>query len=158
MTNCFSVHSVLFWYWFPRLLRNSGNKHQNKPLVCAETVRYSSTYIILYIFCNGKLQITNISKRLSPGIELNVTVSRVALRDNPPHRYRTGWCLMLCRISTSQSTRIQGIWDIGDWSHRYGYVYFLGWGGGITCETVCFFLKTILLKDIFVVNATIFCF
>ena len=41
---------VLFWYLFPSLLRNSGNKHQNNPLVSAETIRRSSTYIILYLF------------------------------------------------------------------------------------------------------------
>ena len=29
--------------------RNSGNKHQNNPLVSAETIRHSSAYIILYI-------------------------------------------------------------------------------------------------------------
>ena len=40
---------VLFWYLFPTLLRNSGNKHQNNPLVSGETVRHSSTYIILDI-------------------------------------------------------------------------------------------------------------
>ena len=40
---------VLFWYWFPTLLRNSGTKHQNDPLVGAETVRHSSAYIILYL-------------------------------------------------------------------------------------------------------------
>ena len=40
----------LFWYWSPSLLHNSGNEHQNNPLVSAETVRHSSTYIILYIF------------------------------------------------------------------------------------------------------------
>ena len=40
---------VLFWYLFPSLFRNSGNKHQNNPLVSAETIRHSSTYIILYI-------------------------------------------------------------------------------------------------------------
>ena len=40
---------VLFWNLFPSLLRNSGNKHQNNPLVSAETVRHSSTYIILYV-------------------------------------------------------------------------------------------------------------
>ena len=39
-----------FWCLFPSLLRISGNKHQNNPLVSAETVRHSSTYIILYIF------------------------------------------------------------------------------------------------------------
>ena len=39
---------MLFWYLFPSLLRNSGNKHQNNTLVSAETVRHSSTYIILY--------------------------------------------------------------------------------------------------------------
>ena len=30
----------LFWYLF---------KHQNNPLVSAETIRHSSTYIILYV-------------------------------------------------------------------------------------------------------------
>ena len=40
---------VLFWCLFHSLLRNSGNKHQNNPLVSAETVRHSSAYIILYI-------------------------------------------------------------------------------------------------------------
>ena len=40
---------VLFRFLFPSLLRNSGNKHQNNPLVSAETVRHESTYIILYL-------------------------------------------------------------------------------------------------------------
>ena len=40
---------VLFWYLFPWLLHNTENKHRNKPLVSSETVRHSSTYIILYI-------------------------------------------------------------------------------------------------------------
>ena len=40
---------ALFLCLFPMLLRNSGNKHQNIPLVSAETVRHSSTYIILYV-------------------------------------------------------------------------------------------------------------
>ena len=40
---------VLFWYLFPALRRNSWNKHQNNPLVRAETIHHSSTYIILYI-------------------------------------------------------------------------------------------------------------
>ena len=44
---------VLFWYLFPLLLRNSGNKHQNNPLVSAETLRHSSTYIILYMMLHG---------------------------------------------------------------------------------------------------------
>ena len=40
---------VLFWYLFAELLLNSGNKHQINPLVSGETIRHSSTYIILYI-------------------------------------------------------------------------------------------------------------
>ena len=35
---------------FPLLLHNLGNKHQNNPLVSAETVCHSSTYIIFYFF------------------------------------------------------------------------------------------------------------
>ena len=41
---------VLFWCLFSSLLHYSGNKHQNNTLVSAETVRYSSTYIILYLW------------------------------------------------------------------------------------------------------------
>ena len=40
---------VLIWYLFPELRSNEGNKHQNNPLVSAETVRHSTTYIILYV-------------------------------------------------------------------------------------------------------------
>ena len=39
---------VLFLCLFPSLLRNPGNKHKNNPLVSAEVVRHSITYIILY--------------------------------------------------------------------------------------------------------------
>ena len=45
-----SLTRMLFLCLFPSLLRNSGNKHKNNPLVSAETVRHSSTYIILYVF------------------------------------------------------------------------------------------------------------
>ena len=45
----YALTQVLFWCLFPLLLRNSGNKHQNNPLVSAETVRHSSTSIILYL-------------------------------------------------------------------------------------------------------------
>ena len=38
-----------FCVLFPSLLHKSGNKHQNNPLVSVETVRHSSSYIILYI-------------------------------------------------------------------------------------------------------------
>ena len=41
---------VWFWCLFPLLLRNSGNKHQNNPLMSAETVRHSCTYIILNVY------------------------------------------------------------------------------------------------------------
>ena len=44
----YALTRVLFWCLFPSLLRNSGNKHQNNPLVSAQTVRHASTYIILY--------------------------------------------------------------------------------------------------------------
>ena len=40
---------VLFWHLFPSVLRNSGNKHQNDPLMGTETVCHSSTYVVLYI-------------------------------------------------------------------------------------------------------------
>ena len=40
---------VLFWCLFPSLLGNSGNKHQNNPLLSTETVCHSNTYIILFV-------------------------------------------------------------------------------------------------------------
>ena len=43
------TRGLFFWCLFTSLLRNSGNNHQNNPLVSAETVRHSSTYIILYL-------------------------------------------------------------------------------------------------------------
>ena len=44
---------LLFWCLFPSLLCNSGNIHQNNPLVSTETIRHSSTNIILYILRHG---------------------------------------------------------------------------------------------------------
>ena len=46
----YALTRVLFWCLFPSLLRNSGNEHQDNPLVSALTVRHASAYIILYIF------------------------------------------------------------------------------------------------------------
>ena len=45
----YALTLVLFWRLFPSLLRNLGNKHQNNPLVSAESVRHSNTCIILYV-------------------------------------------------------------------------------------------------------------
>ena len=47
--NCFSAHSSVILVFISLVVRNSGNKHQNNPLVSAETVRHSSTYIMLCI-------------------------------------------------------------------------------------------------------------
>ena len=44
VTNCLCVHSSVI------LVFISHNKKQNNPLVSTETVRHSSTYIILYFF------------------------------------------------------------------------------------------------------------
>ena len=49
-TTMTSVILVLCWCLFPSLLRNSGNKHKNNPLLSTGTIRHSSTHIILYIF------------------------------------------------------------------------------------------------------------
>ena len=49
----------LFWWLFPSLLRNFENKHQKNPFVCTETVRHSSTYIIL---CHKKMAKPSISE------------------------------------------------------------------------------------------------
>ena len=46
----YALTQVLFRCSFPSLLRNSGNKHQNNPLVSAYTVCHGSTYIILYLW------------------------------------------------------------------------------------------------------------
>ena len=44
----YALTRVLLLCLFPSLLRNSGNKHTNNPLVSAETVRHTSAYTILY--------------------------------------------------------------------------------------------------------------
>ena len=50
VTICLCAHSSVILLFIPSLPRNSGNKLQNDPLVSAETVCHSSTYIILYWF------------------------------------------------------------------------------------------------------------
>ena len=49
VTNCFCAHSSVILAFISLVSRNSRNKHQNNPLESAETVRLSSTYIILYL-------------------------------------------------------------------------------------------------------------
>ena len=46
VTNCFGAHSSVVFVF----IRNSGNKHKNNTRVSADTVRHTSTYIILYIY------------------------------------------------------------------------------------------------------------
>ena len=50
MTNCFCTHSSVILVFIYK-----QNKHQNNPLVSAETVRHLSRYIILYIELNQTL-------------------------------------------------------------------------------------------------------
>ena len=38
-----------FDVYFHRCFATRGNKHQNNPIVSAETVRHLSTYIVLYV-------------------------------------------------------------------------------------------------------------
>ena len=49
-----ALTGVLFWclflYEFILVYIFICNKHQNNPLVSAETIRHSSTYIIIYIY------------------------------------------------------------------------------------------------------------
>ena len=46
VTNCICAHSSVILVFISRV----ANKHQNNTLMSAETVRHSSTYIILYIY------------------------------------------------------------------------------------------------------------
>ena len=46
--NVSALTQVIILCLFPSLPRNLGNKHKNNPLMSAETVRHSSTYIIIY--------------------------------------------------------------------------------------------------------------
>ena len=50
---CTHFYALLFWCVCPSLLRKSGNKHQNNPVVSTLTVRHSSKYIIRYVFCRS---------------------------------------------------------------------------------------------------------
>ena len=70
---------VLFWYLFPELVRNSGNKNQNNPLVSAETVRHSSAYIILYIVDTSLQWLRqNMIQRLYPQNTPGISPSRAS--------------------------------------------------------------------------------
>ena len=53
-----------FWCLFPSLLRNSGNKHQNNPLVSVETVRHSNAYIFLYMCYQGEASVNDDEPKL----------------------------------------------------------------------------------------------
>ena len=44
-----ALTGVLFWCLFPELQSNKGDKDQNNTPVSTETVRYKSTYIILFL-------------------------------------------------------------------------------------------------------------
>ena len=52
------VHiSVLFWYSFLFVLRNTGNNHQNNPLMITYTAHHLSPDIMLYSFYEHKRQL-----------------------------------------------------------------------------------------------------
>ena len=53
-----ALHRVLFSVYFLHCC--ATNKHQNNPLVSAETVRHTSAYIILYIFDAGLTSVVHI--------------------------------------------------------------------------------------------------
>ena len=53
---------VLFWCLF--------DKHQNDPLVSAESVRHSSTYIILYMFSGVNL--SSVLYYIRSGLQYNL--------------------------------------------------------------------------------------
>ena len=42
-------------YYGISLLRNSGNKQRNNPLMSAETIRHSSTYTIINVSLSGEI-------------------------------------------------------------------------------------------------------
>ena len=46
--NCFGAHSSVIVVFISLI----ASQHKNNPLVRAETVRHSSTYIIFYLFVN----------------------------------------------------------------------------------------------------------
>ena len=79
----FALTQVLFWGFFPSLLCNSGNKHQNNLLVSAETIRHSSTYIILYIPYDDKFNNDN-RKDLTESIEIIILVIQSSVNDKRP--------------------------------------------------------------------------
>ena len=58
----YAITQLLFWCLFPSL-RNSGNKHQNNPLVNAYTVCHLSTYIILHNFMDDTLGVDSLPSR-----------------------------------------------------------------------------------------------
>ena len=102
---------VLSWYLFHSLLRNSGNKHQNSPLVNAETGRNSSTYIILYFhglgqFAEDMFEVYNIfvfvlhsyvtNSFLNALTDCLLMAPLIRLNETYHHRRQTHWCKHFC--------------------------------------------------------------
>ena len=78
---------VLLWCLFSLLLRNSGNRHQNNPLVTTETTRHSSTCIILYAWWRHQMA------RYWPFVR---GIHRSSVKS--PHKGQWGGALMLSLI------------------------------------------------------------
>ena len=49
-TNYLYAHLSVIWVFISLVAAQLGKYNQNNPLVSAQTVRHSSTYIILYIY------------------------------------------------------------------------------------------------------------
>ena len=71
---------VLFWNLFPSLLRNSGNKHQNNPLVSAETIPHSITYIFLYFLHSDVIYQSNDYKAVDVYFIVSLTIDVFVIR------------------------------------------------------------------------------
>ena len=54
---------MLFWYLFPSLLFNSGNKNQNNPLVNAQFATRPHILFSMYMYIDGSVKGCRISSR-----------------------------------------------------------------------------------------------
>ena len=124
---------VLLLYLFPSLLLNSENKHQNNPLVSAETVRHSSTYIILYI-CRyrddhvGSYITVKSHEHHSISIHWKINClcnSLLEMEKNPPHYcpfHKGNPMVTGCWFPTQRASNAESVFHVM-MSHIYIYTY-----------------------------------
>ena len=91
---------VLFLCLFPSSLRGSRNENKNNPLVSAETIRHTSTYIILYVPCEcwrpSNIRANNIWTHRECHVLVNMRRHSIWLHEKEQYMSYILWCYDIC--------------------------------------------------------------